>query len=212
MQGMRGMHTVWTRYGKGIRPSRKSFGLKYRGMAYRGAGGCVPLDQHEKLNWLSIPLRFRHGRVEVRSCDTRTSDQLSRSEMHFQNFPPREITRGLKNHPASLSFCWFSCANTDQNPHQSLENPDSAQPLVKSTNLLVFCTCIHRFSGRTVTSTDEPCRASGVGRRNGWWNEQPMRIGKSPPAQPEGETWSESSRGIAGSVRRCKSRCKPKVV
>jgi two-component system chemotaxis response regulator CheB len=32
------------------------------------------------------------------------------------------------------------------------------------------------------------------------------------PAQPEGETWSESSRGIAGSVRRCKSRCKPKVV
>jgi hypothetical protein len=22
----------------------------------------------------------------------------------------------------------------------------------------------------------------------GWWNEKPMRIGESPPAQPEGET------------------------
>jgi len=30
--------------------------------------------------------------------------------------------------------------------------------------------------------------ASGVGCRNGWWNESPMRIGESPLAQPEGET------------------------
>src|ERR1700722_3828867 len=38
-QGMGGMHTVWTRYGKGMRPSLKSFAIKYGGMAYRGAGG-----------------------------------------------------------------------------------------------------------------------------------------------------------------------------
>jgi GTP-binding protein HflX len=29
---------------------------------------------------------------------------------------------------------------------------------------------------------------TGVGCRNGWWNESPMRIGESPLAQPEGET------------------------
>jgi hypothetical protein len=38
--GMEGMHTVWTRYGKGMSPSRKSFAIKYGGMAYlRGRGG-----------------------------------------------------------------------------------------------------------------------------------------------------------------------------
>lgn len=141
---------------------------------------------------------------------------LPRYTLRPAPFGPRRASRATQSqpshHPAPLSFRRLSCANAHQYPHKSLDNPDSAQALVKSTNLLSFCTCIHRFNGRTVTSTDEPCRASGVGRRNGWWNEQPMRIGKSPPAQPEGETWSESSRGIAGSVRRCKSRCKPKVV
>ncbi len=123
-----------------------------------------------------------------------------------------DFPQAAKNRRVSLSFCWSSCANVGWNTPRSLENPDSAPALVKSTHLLDFCTCIHRFRGRTVTSTDEPCGASGIGRRNGWWNEKPMRIGKSPPAQPEGETWSESSRGIAGRVRRCKSRRKPKVV
>ncbi len=117
-----------------------------------------------------------------------------------------------KKPPATLSFYWSSCANVGQNTPASLENPDSAPTLVKSTNLLVFCTCIHRFSGRTVALTDEPCRASGVGCRNGWWNEKPMRIGKSPPAQPEGETWGESPRGIAGRARHYKSRRKSEVV
>jgi hypothetical protein len=32
------MNQVWPRYGKGTRPPRKPFGLKYRGMPYRGAG------------------------------------------------------------------------------------------------------------------------------------------------------------------------------
>jgi hypothetical protein len=36
--GMEGMHTVWMRYGKGIRPSLKSSAIKYRGMPYRGWG------------------------------------------------------------------------------------------------------------------------------------------------------------------------------
>jgi len=39
-----------------------------------------------------------------------------------------------------------------------------------------------------------------------------MRIGKSPPAQPEGETWGESPRGIAGCARDYKSRRKSEVV
>ena len=34
-----GMHTVWTRYGKGMRPSLNSFAIKYGGMPYRGGGG-----------------------------------------------------------------------------------------------------------------------------------------------------------------------------
>jgi hypothetical protein len=38
-QGMEGMHTVWTRYGKGMRPSPNSFAIKYGGMPYRGVGG-----------------------------------------------------------------------------------------------------------------------------------------------------------------------------
>jgi len=38
-----------------------------------------------------------------------------------------------------------------------------------------------------------------------------MRIGKSPPAQPEGETWGESPRGIAGRARRCKGRRKSEL-
>jgi hypothetical protein len=33
------MHTVWTRYGRGIRPSLKSFAIKYGGMPYQGGGG-----------------------------------------------------------------------------------------------------------------------------------------------------------------------------
>jgi hypothetical protein len=53
---------------------------------------------------------------------------------------------------------------------------------------------------------------SGVGCRNGGWNEKPMRIGKSPPAQPEGETSSESERGIAGCARDYKDRRKSEVV
>jgi len=32
----------------------------------------------------------------------------------------------------------------------------SAPTLVKSTNLILFCTCIHRLNGRNVTSTDDP--------------------------------------------------------
>ena len=40
-RGMEGMHTVWRRYGKGMRPSLKSFTIKYGGMAYRGGGGVV---------------------------------------------------------------------------------------------------------------------------------------------------------------------------
>jgi lipid-binding SYLF domain-containing protein len=39
------------------------------------------------------------------------------------------------------------------------------------------------FEGAKVTKI-----GSGVGCRNGWWNERPMRIGESPPALPEGET------------------------
>jgi len=39
MGGMGGMHTVWTRYGKGMSPSLNSFAIKYRGMPYRGGGG-----------------------------------------------------------------------------------------------------------------------------------------------------------------------------
>src|ERR1700722_7772055 len=35
---MEGMHTVWTRYGKGINPPLKSFAIKYGGMPYRGEG------------------------------------------------------------------------------------------------------------------------------------------------------------------------------
>jgi hypothetical protein len=31
-----GMDRVWKRYGNDIRPPRKSFGIKYKGMAYRG--------------------------------------------------------------------------------------------------------------------------------------------------------------------------------
>src|SRR5580698_2184212 len=34
-----GMHTVWTRYGKGMYLSLKPFAIKYGGMPYRGAGG-----------------------------------------------------------------------------------------------------------------------------------------------------------------------------
>ncbi len=37
-RGMEGMHTVWTRYGKGMNPSRNSFAIKYGGMTYRGEG------------------------------------------------------------------------------------------------------------------------------------------------------------------------------
>jgi hypothetical protein len=37
-KGMGGMHTVWMRYGKGMRPSLNSFAIKYRGMPY-GEGG-----------------------------------------------------------------------------------------------------------------------------------------------------------------------------
>jgi hypothetical protein len=37
--GMGGMHTVWTRYGKGMRPSPNSFAIKYGGMPYRVEGG-----------------------------------------------------------------------------------------------------------------------------------------------------------------------------
>jgi hypothetical protein len=37
--GMEGMHTVWTRYGKGMRPSPNSFAIKYGGMPYGGEGG-----------------------------------------------------------------------------------------------------------------------------------------------------------------------------
>jgi len=37
--GMEGMHTVWMRYGKGMRPSLNSFAIKYGGMPYRGGGG-----------------------------------------------------------------------------------------------------------------------------------------------------------------------------
>jgi hypothetical protein len=122
------------------------------------------------------------------------------------------FSQAAKKRRVSLSFCLCVCANVSKNTGPISESLHSAPTLVKSTHLLDFCTCIHRFRGRTVTSTDEPCGASGIGRRNGWWNEKPMRIGKSPPAQPEGETWSESSRGIAGRVRRCKSRRKPKVV
>jgi len=36
--GMAGMHTVWTRYGKGMSPSLKPFAIKYGGMPYRGVG------------------------------------------------------------------------------------------------------------------------------------------------------------------------------
>ncbi|SPE18583.1 hypothetical protein SBA5_160067 [Candidatus Sulfotelmatomonas gaucii] len=32
----------------------------------------------------------------------------------------------------------------------------SAPTLVKSTNLILFCTCIHRLNGRNVSSTDDP--------------------------------------------------------
>ena len=38
--GMEGMHTVWTRYGKGMRPSLKSLAIKYGGMPYRGEGAA----------------------------------------------------------------------------------------------------------------------------------------------------------------------------
>jgi hypothetical protein len=38
--GMAGMHTVWTRYGKGMRPSLKSLAIKYGGMPYRGEGAA----------------------------------------------------------------------------------------------------------------------------------------------------------------------------
>ena len=37
--GMEGMHTVWMRYGKGMRPSLNSFAIKYGGMPYRGGRG-----------------------------------------------------------------------------------------------------------------------------------------------------------------------------
>jgi hypothetical protein len=36
--------------------------------------------------------------------------------------------------------------------HQCLQETFASAPsMVKSTNLLVFCTCIHRFSGRNVS-------------------------------------------------------------
>ena len=179
MQGMRGMHTVWTRYGKGMDPSLKSFAIKYGGMPYRGGGG---VDEKRGSNRTNPPST---------NAPRKIFDPLfPRCLAHIVPSVPLPLGPSpcAQNHPASLSFCLRSCANADQNPLKSLDNPYSAPTLVKSTNLLDFCTCIHRFSGRNVTSTDEPSRASGVGRRNGWWNEKPMRIGKSPPAQPEGET------------------------
>jgi len=162
----------------------------------------------------SAALTGRASRVPSSGC---ARERRLRTKLLLNNPPSLSArhflpTFAYQKPPHTPFFRQPPCANAHQIPLKSLDNPDSAQALVKSTNLLSFCTCIHRFNGRTVTSTDEPCRASGVGRRNGWWNEQPMRIGKSPSAQPEGETWSESSRGIAGRVRRCKSRCKPKVV
>ncbi len=45
LQGMGGMHTVWTRYGKGMSPSLKPFKIKYGGMAYRA---LVLKDQQQR--------------------------------------------------------------------------------------------------------------------------------------------------------------------
>src|ERR1700722_6740270 len=52
-QGMEGMHTVWTRYGKGMNHPHNSFAIKYGGMPYRGGGGGGSIEeQNSGGNWL----------------------------------------------------------------------------------------------------------------------------------------------------------------
>jgi len=102
-------------------PSRKPFVIKYGGMAYRGEGDIYHL-------------------IDRTGNRARAKGTASRQPgLHRR-----------KNHPAPLSSCWSSCANAGQNASSALENLLSAPTLVKFTDLLDFCTCIHRLSGRTV--------------------------------------------------------------
>jgi|SRR5580658_212446 hypothetical protein len=77
---------------------------------------------------------------------------------------PLEINAVLRKKIA-IHFRWKMCrSESDYNRvtrsihvlfsrnHQCLQETFASAPsMVKSTNLLVFCTCIHRFSGRNVS-------------------------------------------------------------
>jgi hypothetical protein len=90
--------------------------------------------------------------------------------------------------PQEKSLCWrFGVAFCrliagqigtflQQIPSLTLKNRNNAPTLVKSTNLLDFCTCVHRLNGRTVHLTDDP-----LGHRSwlpeGWKSRQSAQAG-----------------------------------
>jgi hypothetical protein len=61
-------------------------------------------------------------------------------------------------------------------PSLTPNNRDNAPTLVKSTNLLDFCTCFHRLNGRNVSSTDDPLGHRGW-LPEGWKKRQPAQAG-----------------------------------
>jgi hypothetical protein len=90
--------------------------------------------------------------------------------------------------PQVRSLCWRFIADfcgviagqigtlLQQIPSVTRNNRNNAPTLVKSTNLLGFCTCFHRLIGRSVSLTDDP-----LGHRSwepeGWKKKQPAQAG-----------------------------------